>query len=135
MGVTEYLGQTKGSVSQTLKVLEKKRLIEKATDKSDKRVAHLSLTKAGRKLVSRLLLSPLLKSTIESLSKKDQSSIDATLECLLAGVQHANDFRTFGQCSTCIHNIKYSAGEYMCGLTKEALSDKDIKLICREHAL
>ena len=35
MAVTEYLGQTKGTVSQTLKVLEKKSLLTKRFDKGD----------------------------------------------------------------------------------------------------
>jgi DNA-binding MarR family transcriptional regulator len=133
MGVTEYLGQTKGSVSQTLKVLEKKGLIEKTPDQGDKRVAHISLTKAGRHRVNSILPSPLLASASKQLSKKDATSIDASLRNLLKSIQQANNSKTFGQCATCSHNIKLSRDEYMCGLTKEALSSQDIELICREH--
>lgn len=133
MGVTEYLGQTKGSVSQTLKVLENKGLIEKTPDKADKRVAHISVTKAGRKRVHSILPSPLLERAGEQLAKKGAASIEASLRSLLKSVQHANNLKTFGQCATCRHNIKSSAGKYMCGLTKEALSNNDIELICREH--
>ena len=60
MAVTEYLGQTKGTVSQTLKVLENKGLIVKIGDDKDKRVSHLKLTEAGKSLIDSQQLSPQL---------------------------------------------------------------------------
>ena len=133
MSVTDYLGQTKGSVSQTLKVLEKKGLIEKVPDKTDKRVAHLSVTEAGRNLVKNIPPSLLLERANEKLTKKNSESIDASLRSLLKSMQHANNFKSFGQCATCIHYISDSSGGHICGLTKEALSSGEIELICREH--
>ncbi|MEN8763252.1 MAG: MarR family transcriptional regulator, partial [Thiogranum sp.] len=48
--VAEYLGLTKGTVSQTLKVLEKKGLLRKLGDAKDKRVVHLNPTAKGVRL-------------------------------------------------------------------------------------
>ena len=134
MGVTDYLGQTKGSVSQTLKVLEKNGLIEKSPDKADKRVAHMSITRAGRKLVDLILPSPLLEQASKEFSKREAASIDTSLRHLLKSMQQANNFKTFGQCATCTHNISQSSGSHLCGLTNEALSNEEIELICREHS-
>ena len=50
MAVTEFLGQTKGTVSQTLNVLVRKGFIAKTMDQEDKRVVHLSVTSKGIKL-------------------------------------------------------------------------------------
>lgn len=133
MGVTEYLGQTKGTVSQTLRVLEKKELIKKVPDQTDKRVTHMSLTVTGRKLVNDIQSSALLKSANEHVDRKGAASLQGSLQALLEGMQQANDFKTFGQCATCKHNTRYSSGETICGLTKETLSNKDVELICREH--
>ena len=133
MGVTEYLGQTKGTVSQTLKVLEKKGLIKKVPDQTDKRVAHMSLTTAGRKLVKDIRSSTLIKSASEHVDTKDAALLEKSLQVLLNSMQQANDFKTFGQCATCKHNIKQSSTETICGLTKETLSRKEVELICREH--
>jgi len=130
MSVTEYLGQTKGSVSQTLKVLEKKGLIVKTTDSNDKRVSHMSVTKAGKELISHVLPSPLLKAAID---EQETVNINSSLSALLRSVQHANNFKSFGQCDSCRHNIRLDNGDYFCGLTKEPLTRIDIKLICREH--
>lgn len=131
--VTEYLTQTKGSVSQTLKVLEKKKLIVKTADSEDKRVAHMSVTKEGWVLIDKLLPSPLLQAADGLLSEHDSAQINTSLTTLLRAVQHANDFKSFGQCFSCRHNIKLGADEYQCGLTGESLTKIEIKLICREH--
>jgi DNA-binding MarR family transcriptional regulator len=133
MGVTEYLGQTKGSVSQSLKVLEKKGLLEKSPDQVDKRVVHMTVTMVGHKLVKHMPSSALLKAAKKQLNETEIASAETSLQSLLKSIQHANNFKTFGQCATCSHNIKYSVNETICGLTKEALSIKDVELICREH--
>ena len=133
MAVTEYLGQTKGSVSQTLKVLEKKGLIEKHLDHTDKRVAHMSVTADGHALIKAITPSPMLKLTAKYLDENEAVTVESSLHCLLKIIQRANSFNTFGQCVSCCHNIRYSENEFMCGLTKEALTSKDVKLICREH--
>ena len=133
MGVTDYLGLTKGSVSQTLKVLEKKGLIDKIPDNNDKRVAHMSLTKVARNLLDNIPPSPLLERANKLFSKENAATINTSLRSLLSSMQQANNFNTFGQCASCIHNITDSSGGHVCGLTKEALSVEDIELICREH--
>jgi DNA-binding MarR family transcriptional regulator len=133
MGVTEYLGQTKGSVSQTLKVLEKKGLIVKTPDENDKRVWHMTVTENGVTLVKEVLPSPSIQSASKLLGDQDIAKIDALLSKLLSTVQRANNFKSFGQCDSCRHNIKLGTGDYFCGLTKERLTHLDIGLICREH--
>ena len=133
MAVTEYLGQTKGSVSQTLKVLEKKGLIDKTSDSSDKRVIHMAITVEGRELVAAIQPSPTLQLACDQLNKRDVSTINSSLTTLLTAMQKANDFKSFGQCASCRHNLKLDSGEYFCGLTNEPLSSVDTELICREH--
>jgi DNA-binding MarR family transcriptional regulator len=133
MSVTEYLGQTKGSVSQTLKVLEKKGLIVKVTDSIDKRVSHMAVTEEGRKLVNEILPSPLLQVASDLLGDKDIAGMNSSLSTLLRTVQQANNFKSFGQCFSCCHHIKSGVDNYFCGLTKEPLTKVETRLICREH--
>jgi DNA-binding MarR family transcriptional regulator len=133
MAVTEYLGQTKGSVSQTLKVLEKKGFINKASDSSDKRVIHLAITVEGREIVAAILPSPILRLACDQLNKCEVSTINSSLAALLTATQKANGFKSFGQCASCRHNIKLDSGESFCGLTNEPLSTMDTELICCEH--
>lgn len=55
LGVTDYLGLTKGTVSQSLKLLETKGLIVRKQDDRDKRSVHLQLTESANTLLDALL--------------------------------------------------------------------------------
>lgn len=133
MGVTEYLGQTKGSISQTLKVLEKKSLLEKVSDDKDKRVTHLHITDKGRELISLIFPLPMMKEIDQQIDDSELIDLNTSLSQLLNTIQRSNQFKAFGQCHSCRHNIKLSKNEFFCNLTKENLSSSDIKLICREY--
>ena len=133
MAVTEYLGQTKGTVSQTLKVLEKKGLLHKKADLDDKRVTRLEITEQGRQVVDEVLPSPVLQQAGLFLQGNELAATNRSLESLLIHLQQANRFKSFGQCVSCIHNLKTSANQYLCGLTQESLSQDETLLICREH--
>ncbi len=130
--VAEYLGLTKGTVSQTLKRLEEKDLLLKQEDKNDKRVVHLKLTARGRRLVEQVLPSGSVAYGIESLPVGERHEMAEILRHLLRSIQQANGLKTFATCHTCRFNQQREGG-YFCKLTREPLLDSDVNLICREH--
>jgi DNA-binding MarR family transcriptional regulator len=134
MAVTEFLGQTKGTVSQTLKVLEKKGFLEKKANVDDKRMTRLVITKTGKSLVKKILPSPALNLVSTYMTEETILTTNSYLRSLLYYLQSANKFKTFGQCETCQHNVKKGSGNYLCGLTNERLTKREVKLICRDHA-
>ena len=131
-GVTEYLGQTKGTVSQTLKVLESRELLVKVPDIEDRRVTHLRLTVQGRALLSRARPAPLMQAATEKMANQDLVVLAEQLTELLKAMQQANHSRSFDQCSGCKYNAPIAGGGYWCNLTQESLSTAEVKLICRE---
>jgi len=133
MGVTEYLGQTKGTVSQSLKVLEKKRFLTKHTDKNDKRITHLKVSRSGKILLKQSIPPPLFTHACEHLNELSKTQIVTGLKELLQVVQRSNGMKSFGVCRTCRYNLKNEDGSYFCDLTKEPLSQSDVQLLCREH--
>jgi DNA-binding MarR family transcriptional regulator len=133
MAVTEYLGQTKGTVSQTIKVLEKKALVRKEPDIKDKRMAHLKVTEQGRKLIRDNIPTSLFVNACKNLSKTQQKEIEASLKLLLRSFIQSNTMKSFGTCNSCRYNAKKSDGSYFCNLLKEPLTDYDTTLICKEH--
>lgn len=133
MAVTEYLGQTKGTVSQTLKVLEKKGYLRKEADTHDKRVTHLKVTDSGVQLIQSIIPTQLFVNASETLSDKTQTDIDKALKQLLLAMITANQMKSFGVCHSCRHNEQKVEGNYYCKLVKTPLSKTDITLICREH--
>lgn len=134
LGVTDYLGLTKGTVSQTLKVLEAKGLIDKHIDAKDKRVVHLHLTNAGNKLLQDAVPAPVLSKAYQILPGAVQQQLGAGLAELLRSLQQTNGLKSFGVCTTCRYNRRLSDDTFFCELTNENLSRRDTELICREHA-
>lgn len=133
MAVTDYLGLTKGTVSQTLKVLEKKELLTKQVDKDDKRIAHLKLSEKGEKLLKNTIPTAIFVNACEEMTDEKQSEIAASLKQLLSTLLQANNFKTFGVCSSCRYNSKAENGGYFCNLVKQPLAESDTQLICKEH--
>lgn len=133
IGVTEFLGQTKGSVSQSLKVLEKKGFLTKHADKNDKRIIHMKVSNSGKELLDQAVPGPLFSHACEHLPESSQKRLLDALDELLQAMQHANAMKSFGVCHTCRYNQTNEEGQFFCGLTQEPLSQHDLQLICREH--
>jgi len=130
--LTEYLGMTKGTVSQTVQVLVNRGLIDKQADSEDKRVTHLKLSASGKKIIKNLIPPPLVKSAISELSNKDASDIEQALQKLLFAIQGAGKMKSFGECQTCRFCLKDNE-KYECGLTHQPLKLVEIRSICKEH--
>ena len=130
--VTEYLGLTKGTVSQTLKILEQKGFMRKEPDTLDKRVTHLTPTPRGKKLIEQFLPARSLASALTTTSSVRVEKLEETLRSILRKMQQINDRKTFAACHTCRFHEHHGKG-YMCGLTQEPLNEREIQLICREH--
>lgn len=135
LAVAEFLGLTKGTVSQTLMVLESKGLITKTSDERDKRIVHLKVTSLGQKLLEKAVPAPILRVACAWLTEEEQMSIVAGMKALLLACQRANSMKSFGLCHTCRHNQQTGDGGYFCGLTQEALDTSEVVQICREHTL
>ena len=130
--VTNFLGMTRGTVSQTLLLLVKKGFIEKTSDTTDRRIVHLSLLAEGKAILRQARTSDLFKSA--SLLFKEYNFInnEEMFMKALTSLQKANKSQSFGLCKTCQYFTPTSAG-FSCGLTKEQLSQDDSEKICQEH--
>lgn len=133
VAISQYLQTTKGTVSQSINVLERKKLIAKLADSKDKRVVRLRLLDKGRRLVRKLDDNHALTSAIEGLGDRTRRSFQETVVELLRSAQRINEYQSFGQCRSCRFFRRLPDGGYQCGVTREALSDADTELICVEH--
>ncbi|MGH8498254.1 MAG: MarR family winged helix-turn-helix transcriptional regulator [Methylococcales bacterium] len=130
--VTEYLGATKGTVSQTLKVLEKKAYIYKVSDEDDKRVQHLKVSKSGLEILSACIPPAAFSEAASRISEAESTELVNLLTRMLRELQQSNRSKTFGVCKSC-QFFNSDGTRYHCGLTREALSTADSEKICREH--
>lgn len=122
--ISDYLGQTKGSISQSLGHLEESGFIKRNQDKTDKRIFHLSLLPKGLSVTNRMN---------ESIHFYGTDKLEPQLKILLTSIQIKNGLKGFGTCQSCKFNQNPGKNNFICGLTKENLSLSDIKKICKEH--
>jgi DNA-binding MarR family transcriptional regulator len=128
-----YLGQTKGTVSQSLKVMERQGYLEKHEDPEDRRVIRLALTAKARPLLERIDPPGDWATAERSLSPAQHEAVQEGLESLLRALQQAHGGRAFGVCADCRHFQRDPAGAHRCGLTGEPLTEPETHLICQEQ--
>lgn len=133
--VTARLGITKGTVSQSLKTLERSGFIRKLVDAKDKRVVRLALTASAEQILRE---DPLiaLASCLESTDKENLKVVEEVFDAVLHDMLKQRNHVKFGICHTCKHfqSTKGSIGSYHCGLLNEKLYEEDISQLCIEHA-
>lgn len=128
--VTEYLGVTKGTASQTLRRLQDRGLIGSRPDAEDGRVVRLSVTAKGRRTLGRISPPPEIREALDDLA--DPAALADALAEALRSIVRSTDARSFGVCSTCRYHERSRSGS-RCGLIGEPLSAADGERICREH--
>lgn len=129
--VADYLGLTKGTVSQSLILLAGKGLLCRSEDARDRRVVRLALTPAGEGLVARIESQGL--ASFRAAAQDAPAALVDDLTALLRRLQILEGRRSFGVCRTCRHHAGRADGSGHCLLTGEDLSADDAGRICREH--
>ncbi len=131
--IGQFLSSTKGTVSQSVKVLEREKLISKLSDAKDGRVIRLRLLKKGRDLLEGVDEESAIQAAVEDVSEDERLVLTNSLAALLRRAQRLNGSKTFGVCSTCRFFTRLSDGGFQCGITNEPLTADDSMRICVEH--
>ena len=129
IAIAEYFGITRGTVSQTLAVLERRGLLVKEKDARHGKRVHLKLTPAGEAILEDSWAKRV--ETALQLMTPDAQTFEKSLRGLLIGLQQLNGQRPFGVCRKCAHFLVELAGA-RCGLTGEPLIEEQTVRICRE---
>lgn len=131
--LAEYLGSTKGTVSQTLIALEGKGYVHRVRDDVDRRSVKISLTEDGRTL---LAVDPLQIVDLAGgeLSAEDRDVVAGGLSRLLEVLNRTLGRPGFGICADCCHlgpsPERDDFSNCVCGLTSEPLSRDEVQKIC-----
>lgn len=129
IAIAEYFGITRGTVSQTLAVLERKGLLTKEPDARHGKRVHLRLTPAAEAVLE----GDWTERVHEALASSavDPAALEQSLRALLTVLQRMNGRRPFGICRQCHHFLARHDGA-RCGLTREPLAAGQVSRICRE---
>ncbi len=128
--ISDYLGTTRGTMSQTIKALEAKGLIGRETSGRDRRAVLLRLTGAGEAALENDPLHCVASVAGVLGDEMDEASrfLDRVVDCLQAKSGGLN----YGVCTDCTHFCRNSFAEdvHRCGLTGDPLSVADSTKIC-----
>lgn len=127
--VADYLGSTRGTVSQTLKSLGKKGYVVEARSDTDKRAIKIDLTIKGRNAI---LLPNSLALGLGGLPPIERGNLIEALSNLLSGLLRQNDRKPFGICQSCVHFSPRGKNGF-CTLLSETLTEREITKICHEQ--
>lgn len=127
--VADYLGTTRGTMSQSLKTLERKGYIIEERSETDRRSISYSLTEKGESAQDE---ASLLNVSLAGLSSQDQKVLRHSLHKALEKVLEHNEGRSFGLCKECAHHRTTDKGP-LCALLSEHLSPEEADQICNEQ--
>lgn len=128
--VADWLGATRGTVSQTLRALDAKGLITSTRGDEDKRAIRYDLTEAGQMAAARVTG---LDRALAQLSDEHRKALELALGSALRGLLRERDGRAFGVCRTCRHHQAAPDGGY-CDLLNVQLAASETVELCHEHA-
>ena len=129
--LADYLGLTKGTVSQTLLLLDRRGLIERFEDDVDRRVVRLRLSSAGERLLSESQPALAWQNATRNISPNRIRNATSALREALMTLQEDNEATTFGACQSCTWCQKLSQRIYRCGRMGDRLSGPETRKICR----
>ena len=126
--VADYLAATRGTVSQTLKALARKGLVDETRSDTDRRARRYDLTEAGRAALARLP-----QPATPDLPDDGIARAETALRHLLEAMLQARGGRSFGLCRTCTHHRRRDGGAH-CALLDLPLRPEEADQICQDHA-
>ncbi len=124
---------TKPTVSDAIKILDKKGLIIKDFSSSDNRSYSISLSDLGNDIVSQIYdFSSPLKKQVDSFSQSELESLFGTLSQLIYKLNRSGILSVQRTCYGCNFYQKNNDNDY-CNLLQKELMSEEIRLDCPEY--
>jgi DNA-binding MarR family transcriptional regulator len=131
--LTAWLGQTKGTVSQTVASLERRGFVSRSGDIRDRRIVRLDVTGPGQEVVQ--ATGDIAASMIAHLGEDERGVAETLIGKMLTGHIAARGFRPMGVCHSCRYFERRdgAATSHRCALLDVPLDDDDAQRICIEQ--
>jgi DNA-binding MarR family transcriptional regulator len=136
--LSEFMGTTKGTVSQTIKALEAKGLVRRGRVAGDGRAVRISITDAGSALLGKDPLGA-IHDALTTCSPEDRLQLVDGMERLVGAVQRSVGVAEFGPCTECEHYRPERCSETnslgcRCAVSGELFSALEIDKICADFS-
>ncbi len=126
---------TKATISETVRLLAKKKLIYKETDPTDTRSYSIYLTEEGKKIAAKSsAFASVLEKPIHSYSNKQKAVLFQSLIELIEKLNRAGIVTVQRMCFSCRFYEAKAKNDY-CKLLEKELYRQDLRVDCSEHEL
>ena len=124
---------TKPTISDAIRILYKKELIEKITSETDRRAYSISLSKKGKEMVNQTehFANP-IHQLVQEWGKEQQIAFFEQLSQLINGFAKEGIFSVQRTCYSCQYYSQNGQDHY-CRLLEQNLPNQAIRIDCPEH--
>jgi DNA-binding MarR family transcriptional regulator len=123
---------TKPTVSDAVKALEQKKLIEKISDNNDSRSYNLNITDYGKKIVKETedYTNP-VSQLLSGIPQSDKEILWSAISDIIHKLNSQGIINVQRSCKNCIY-LTSNNQEYYCNLLKQPLNRSDLRIDCPE---
>jgi DNA-binding MarR family transcriptional regulator len=137
--LSQRLGVTLPTISDSVRVLVDKTLVTKSPDPRHPRASLLTLTKKGAQLGGRARSWPEFMATaVADLTAEEQRAFYSGVVKMIRTLQEQGLIPVSGMCVTCTHfrpNVRPGSSPHHCALVDAPLATEQVRLDCPEHEL
>ena len=131
------LGVTLPTVSDSVRALVEKLLVEKRPDPRHPRASLLALTTAGKRQASRASAWPEFMATaVSSLSEAEQTAVLSGVMKMIRTLQENGQIPTSKMCVSCVHfrpNVNEGPRPHHCAFVDAPMASDHLRIDCAEH--
>ena len=137
--LSQRLGVTLPTISDSVRVLVDKKLVTKSPDARHPRASLLTLTRRGAQLGARARSWPeFMAAAVADLTAEEQRAFFSGVVKMVRMLQEQGLVPLSGMCVTCTHfrpNVGTGAAPHQCAFVNAPLANDQVRLDCPEHEL
>jgi DNA-binding MarR family transcriptional regulator len=131
--LSEEYNLTCSTISDSIKRLFEKKLIEKKINPGDQRSFYLILTKSGRKIAEEASrFAEVLHDSLYQLSEQKKKDLFFTLLTLISNMNKKGVIKVQRMCFSC-SNYENKNGKHFCNLLQMFLKENELRIDCPDH--
>lgn len=135
--LADEFNMTKATISDTIKTLEQKKLIEREYEQHDTRSYIINLTKSGKEIaVQTSFFTKEIRTPIDKLHQDDKENLLLSLFNIIRHLNQSEVITIQRMCTSCAYYQPSDKGQkHFCKLLNQQLHVKDLRVDCAEHEM
>lgn len=135
--LADEFNMTKATISETVKILEQKKLVTREYEPHDSRSYMIHLTGKGKEIAGKIsFFTGEIRTPIQKLHREDKENLLLSLMNIIRHLNKAGVITIQRMCMTCSYfQPSVQGGAHFCRLLNQELGTADLRIDCPEHVL